>query len=190
MPFRDGRSMVMKQRGSDRSYIDKTGKEVLNPVGVNQSFMFSENLLRVQFEMLGSGLKWGYMDKNGELVIPARYDDAGDFNQGIARVMVDDKFGFIDRQGKWVIELKYDNATDFYEGFAAVLVGRGWGYINRSGKLVVKPLYLTSSGLNNTPSHPFSEGLASVETENGFGFIDTTGAMVIPAQFEFAFHFS
>ncbi|MCX7985750.1 MAG: WG repeat-containing protein [Bacteroidales bacterium] len=39
------------------------------------------------------------MDKSGKEVIPLKYDDAGYFSEGLARVKLNDKWGYIDKNG-------------------------------------------------------------------------------------------
>ena len=43
--------------------------------------------------------KSGYIDKEGDLVIEAKFDDAKDFYEGLAPVRVGDKWGYIDKTG-------------------------------------------------------------------------------------------
>lgn len=57
---------------------------------------FSEGLAPVKLKG-----KWGYIDRNGTLIIPAQYDDAGGFSEGLAPVKQKGKWGYIDRNGTW-----------------------------------------------------------------------------------------
>lgn len=41
--------------------------------------------------------KYGFVDKNGEEVIPCQYDLDFHFSEGMAAVLKDDKFGYIDQ---------------------------------------------------------------------------------------------
>ena len=75
--------------------------------------------------------KWGYADPSGRVVIPARFDAALPFADGIARVgEVDEelpeigaspniKWGYIDERGRVLLELRYAVLRDFSEGLAA-----------------------------------------------------------------------
>ena len=67
----------------------------------------------------------------GTLVIPARYDYAELFNEGLTQVKLQDKYGYLNTKGKVIIPLKYDLVQEFSEGFAAVQIGNKWGYITR-----------------------------------------------------------
>jgi hypothetical protein len=48
--------------------------------------------------------KYGYINKNGEIVIELKYDDAMNFNSGFAYVKVDQTWGMIDSSGIEVIK--------------------------------------------------------------------------------------
>ena len=54
--------------------------------------------------------KFGYIDKNGELVIPAKYSRAWKFSEGLGKVLLYNKFGFIDKDGTVVILPQFDRA--------------------------------------------------------------------------------
>lgn len=68
--------------------------------------------------------KWGYIDANGDLVIPAIYSfqyDAPKFSNGLALIETEQKKAYIDTNGKEVITLaKDDIASDFVNGRAVV----------------------------------------------------------------------
>ncbi|GHT46247.1 hypothetical protein FACS189454_07100 [Planctomycetales bacterium] len=73
------------------------------------------------------------MNKDGSVLVPAKYDDAGNFSEGLARVELGDKYGFIDKTGKEVIPFKYDDVYSFSEGLALVeRQGREY-YIDKTG---------------------------------------------------------
>jgi hypothetical protein len=80
----------------------------------------------------GLGGKWGYLDLSGKEKIPARYDLAFDFSDGLAMVNTGGNaagcllgncgglFGYIDKGGKEVIALQFQSATGFANGKAGV----------------------------------------------------------------------
>src|SRR3989339_1691422 len=82
-----------------------------------------------------AGSKWGYSDKAGKLVIPARYNAARPFSEGLALVMSGGKYGFIDAAGREVIKPAYQSAGDFGAGLAPVKLKGSWGYIDKAGKI-------------------------------------------------------
>jgi WG containing repeat len=67
--------------------------------------------------------KCGFVDKQGNWIIPAIYDqqmDHYDFSEGVTPVCLDGKCGFIDEKNRWVITPQYWEATGFSEGKACV----------------------------------------------------------------------
>jgi tetratricopeptide (TPR) repeat protein len=81
--------------------------------------------------------KWGYTDKQGNEVIPFKYEEASDFHDGLAAVGLNGKYGFIDKQEHDVIPLKYDNAYPFSDGLAAVELNDKWGFVDKQGHEVI-----------------------------------------------------
>jgi hypothetical protein len=69
---------------------------------------------------------YGYADKSGAIVIPARYKYAESFSEGFA-VVGDDtyvegtyKFSYIDRRGVRSIPGEFEAASPFFKGLAHV----------------------------------------------------------------------
>jgi len=99
--------------------------------------------------------KWGFIDKNGSMVIKPEFDKAESFSEGLAAVAVNGKWGYIDKAGKFAIEPRFNEAEAFTEGLAFVKVGGDdanairdvsgfdaegrWGYIDISGKYIWEP---------------------------------------------------
>ena len=81
------------------------------------------------------GGKWGYIDKQGKMVVNPQFDVAHPFVDGLAAVRIGDestgKWGYIDKQGKMVVNPQFDSTEPFAEGLAAVRNGDKWGYISR-----------------------------------------------------------
>ena len=130
-----------------------------------------------KFQFYKENGKWGFK-KDGVVVIPAKYDYAWDFSEGLANVGQNGKWGYIDKAGNEVIPIKYDDARYFSEGLAGVKLNRKWGYIDKTGKEVTPIKY------DNVER--FSEGLAMVRLNLKCGYIDKTGKKVIPIKYEWA----
>ena len=128
------------------------------------------------------GEKYGFIDKQGRMVINPQFDMALNFSEGLACVGVDEKtrkHGFIDKQGRMVINPQFDWADSFSEGLAQVGFGNDlkaskWGFIDKQGRMVINPQFDMALG--------FSEGLAKVGFGDWmawkFGYIDKQGRMV------------
>ena len=123
--------------------------------------------------------KWGYIDKQGKVVIDAQFDDAWSFAEGLAVIRIGGRWGYIDKQGKIAVNPQFDVAHPFVDGLATVRIGDEstgkWGYIDKQGKMVISPQF------DDTRS--FEDGLAAVrigdEKAGKWGYIDKQGKMVV-----------
>ncbi|MFN0170351.1 MAG: WG repeat-containing protein [Bryobacteraceae bacterium] len=117
--------------------------------------VFSEGLAAVMVGSDGPFAVWGYIDRSGKLVIPAEFQEARSFSEGLARVRDETgRYGYIDRKGAWAIAPSFfEEAHDFRDGRALVRLNGFYGYLNPKGELAVRPKYSRAAS--------FSEGLAS-----------------------------
>lgn len=216
-PFSEGYAAV-KINGK-WGFIDKQGKIVMNPTFAWIPEGFSDGLARVYadnnmgmfinknfqtdispvsnaIQPYSEGLtafqengKWGYINKSGNLVIPAQFEEARAFKNGLApvRIRLDNfttKWGYIDTSGKIVIQPQFFNAQPFSENLAAVEIGienssNRWAYIDTTGKVVIAPQFFAPS-VPNTEFRgnivtPFSAGIALARKGEEVGFIDKNG---------------
>jgi hypothetical protein len=176
-----------------KSVEDFASKDLCAPAPGSPTPSVDEHAVLFPVHKSGKG---GYINAQGELVIPFRFDTVGDFSEGLARAECAGRWGFIDTVGRWVIKPQFPWAHDFSDGLARVQVGgealsynTRWGFIDKSGTMVVKPTVeeLPSS---ISESDDFHEGLAVVQVKFKKGFIDETGKVVIPPQFSYVYPFS
>lgn len=100
---------------------------------------------------------YGYINKSGERVIPARFSEVTPFSEGKAAVRdaKTQKWGFINQEGAWVIPAQYDDARPFSDGLAAVTLQEKCGYIDAKGELKLP--------LENKSCFPFSDGVSVIK---------------------------
>lgn len=100
-----------------RKIINEQG-QIISDTNFNYIGEFDENGIAV---FVQNDYEYGYINKDGEIIIEPVYDSAETFCNGYARVTVDDKIGYVDTNGNMIIEPQYDKATDFYaDGYAIV----------------------------------------------------------------------
>ena len=99
--------------------------------------------------------EYGFIDETGNEVIPCMYGAVFNFNNGLARVISDDKWLFIDKCANVILEHKCEYVSDFYEDLARIESGL-WGYIDKTGTIVIPCKYDRCSVFNN--------GIAAVRT--------------------------
>jgi len=73
--------------------------------------------------------KYGFINREGTLCIPAIYDDRGFFSAEYVNVMKDGKWGYINKDGKPITEFKYDTATVIRDGYANITLKGRKGYL-------------------------------------------------------------
>lgn len=123
----------------------------------------------------------GFLNPQGEVAIPAQFEMARDFSEGLAAARLEGRWGLIDRSGRWAIPAQFQGAESFSEGMAAVQLGQRWGAVDRQGKMVLEPRY--------AGAFAFSEGLAKVSDGRRSGYIDRTGQWVLDAESGSRFRF-
>jgi hypothetical protein len=56
----------------------------------------------------------GYIDQQGNVRIPFKFEDAREFHEGLAAIKLNGKWGFIDRTGALVIQPQFEDAPDWF----------------------------------------------------------------------------
>ncbi|MFA7274506.1 MAG: WG repeat-containing protein [Crocinitomicaceae bacterium] len=126
--------------------------------------------------------KFGAMNMEGEIVIPAEYDVLSTFNEGLALVGNKKKYGYINKINELSIPMLYDAGLDFEQGRAVVEKNGKYGLIDRSGKLIL-PCEFDDIGT-------FSEGLIYAQKNGLYGYYDKFGTEQIKSKFNDVFSFS
>lgn len=124
---------------------------------------------------------FGFINKKGEMVIPAKFDKAGDFSDGLAAAY-DGGWGYIDPSGAWAIQPQFDKAKSFDHGVALVEKDGAWMYIDKSGKKL--------NIAKGDKLYDFHEGVAFVRKGDLVGLMNTQGTMIAAPEFKkiTAFH--
>ena len=107
-------------------YFDLEGKEKQN------TEIFPENTI---FAKSQNG-KWGFVDKNGQVVIDYQYDEVTEQNEyGFAGIKLNDKWGIVNKNGKIIVEPTYEinaeETPEFIGTYYRVTYGFGEFYYTR-----------------------------------------------------------
>lgn len=132
------------------------------------------------------GCEWGYIDAQGEVVVPPSYTFARDFVNDVGIVACDGKWGMVNRQAKTVLPCQYDEVK-FLENtnnrIVKVYVNEPkYGLIDTLGQLKVSTAYDEIGS--------FSEGRLAVRRNGLWGFVNADGLEVIPCRFREVQNFS
>jgi len=226
VPFFSEGLCCVKDEAGDKVYIDRGGRvriRLPNPEWKGyytkaerpscDGRFFSEGLAAVQvyvssptpleewadWRSVPRGYYYGYISKDGRMVIEPRFGSAGDFSEGLAAVTITDDgllsdsgeiisewnpdpdtpepppaWGFINQKGEVVIPMIYEKAKHFREGLAPVRVRGKWGYIDRSGRMVI--------GAGFEDAELFKNGVAMVVLGDKIAYIDKTGRLLVRTE--------
>lgn len=112
--------------------------------------------------------KYGYFDRNGHIVIPAKFTDALDFSDGLAVVSENEGYGeqtwgYINTQGEYVIPAKFHTRpSSFNSGYAVAYKSNGEHvWIDKMGKTVTQ-------GSNDDIFSHFYNGVAFQVARGGY----------------------
>lgn len=140
---------------------------------------------------MAQGEKWGFLNDQGEVAVPCRYDRVEHFQAGRAAVAVLDgeqwRWGFIDKSGREVVPLAYDYVEGFNAaGLAVAASGNGQVLLDRSGDVVALCPY---TGVSAQLSGGLMVFWQASEEGYRYGYLDQYGREAIPARFEYALPF-
>ncbi|AGK98819.1 WG repeat-containing protein [Clostridium pasteurianum] len=172
--FREGIAIANNRNGY-YAFSD-TGKKIFQ----YKNYIGNFNEGKATFVEIGIDSQWiyGYVDKNGKVVIAAKYEVANNFNNDKAVVkLVKGPYEIIDPKGNTIQSFKYPFVGDISEGlliFKEKSDGK-FGYINEKGGVVIEPKFGSAE--------PFKNGSAvinlSTDFENKYGLIDKNGSFII-----------
>lgn len=113
--------------------------------------------------------------------VAARFDQAHDFQEGMARVASQGKEGFLDSTGNIRIPLQYERVWSFQDSAAMVRTEGRYGFLDHEGNWILPPQF--------EHAQVSSENLLLVRKDNLYGFYSTKGELVIPLIYEEAHPF-
>jgi hypothetical protein len=124
--------------------ITSSGKVIVAPTLTEALFLPAEGRITI----VRDG-RSGFLDLEGNEVVPPTWEAAGWLSDGLAVFFDDGAYGYVDANGNVVIEPRFARATAFSNGRAKVKVDELWGIIDRTGKLVHEAKYTQLGDLAN-----------------------------------------
>lgn len=155
----------------------------LKDFAIAPKFLSGEPFAKNGLAAVKQNNKTGFINTQGQLVIPAKYEWANNFTDNELALVkdFDGKSGFVNNQGKMLFSEAY--AYNFSYGLSVIKVGNKWGYMNEQGKRVIPPSFEWAGDFA-------TNGLAVVQKGGKYGFINQQGTLVIPAIYDAAHSFS
>jgi len=206
-PFHGGVACVVDPQAMKAGLIDAEGLPITGYRFDACDPVFSSGRARVRI-----GALWGYVDRAGEIALPARYERAEPFSEGLALVEEAGLRAFIGPQGERVAPAGGEEAGSFSEGRAWIRYGPDQvGFIDARGRRIVAPHWrraqdfadgvawvqdpetsrwalIDREGAIVAPPAfedpgPFVDGLARVAIDGQYGIVDRSGRLVVPARY-------
>lgn len=187
-------------------YLNVKTKQIIQPK-FEDGNEFSEGLAGV----MNDNEKWGFIDKEGNLVIPFKYDDTDwHFKNDSIQVELDSKEYFINKKDEYLgdtqdyhfvkkeltleekrIRLKlmnqgFDTLSILFTGYRQDSIfwfqaGEKYGVADTSGQAIIQPIY--------DYIWYFSEGVAPVRRDDKWGFVYPNGQIAIELKYEYVTNF-
>ena len=180
--FSEGRAEVTI---NDKSgFIDTSGKIVV-PLKYDMVWGFQNGLALVRRDIEAGTMmtmegeqpkyryQYGFIDHDGNEVIPLQFEEATYFSEGYALAVPSnfERYAVIDKQGRFVHEPEFAEVSEFHEGLAKACVKQKCGFIDASGTWVVRPDF--------SAAEDFWHGLAAVSWQDGdYGYINKSGKII------------
>ncbi len=178
------RSLILAKRGEKYLFLVKK-KLIQGSLGfVNQLTLEKEYDQVIMsynddFSVVGLNGKFGYINEEGDEIIPLNYDAATIFEGGIAAVKMEEKWGVIDKSNEIVIDFKYKIMRRYRNGYAVAKNNRGkWGMIDAQDKPHIPFKYQYLSPYND-------ENISIARFKKRYGLLDENGTIIVPFQYEF-----
>jgi hypothetical protein len=152
--------------------LNPKGKWEVSPVnGIQQLLPGQQGL----YGALIDG-KYGYVDRNGDVVISPEFEEVSPFSEGLAAVKSSGKWGYINSSGQFTVSAEFDRVSDFQRGLAIVKKEGKNTIINHTGETLLAEFY---DRISLTSDNYFI-------TENGgkFGLVNAMGKEVIQPHYQ------
>jgi len=160
---------------------------------INPVFVAKSNLSYSKIESSGDGMfgfdkdgKIGYLDKNGNVVIPADYDYESTtsktipaFQTGMVKLRKGFKYGVLDKAGKIILPFEYDGlftSNGKYIPVYNIVNGKNtWGIVNTQNKVLIPVIY---------EQLQIDSNLIGVKQNGKWGLKDVSGKDILPIEYD------
>ena len=129
------KGVYLAKAGNKIQLISSTNKKLAEWDNYDSWGNIAEGIafIKLKKDMAGGG-KYAMINVEGKELTTTRFDEGGEFKNGIASVKSGGKWGFIDKTGKQFVPCKYDDTYSFKNGIARAKQNNQWFYIDRTGR--------------------------------------------------------
>lgn len=183
-PFQEDRALAMLD--GLWFVIDRSGKKRSKGyryIYDNKEYNGDVGLLKVYGDPSASTAAFGWINWDGEEIVPANYPLLYPFSEGFSAAMSPDSlWGFLDAKGNTVIEHTYSAVHSFSGGLAQAAEGKNKRYckfIYPDGTLASDSTFYFRAKWPPV----FSEGLAIARIHGGWAYVNQQAEIVIDGRF-------
>ncbi|EJO5349283.1 WG repeat-containing protein [Clostridium botulinum] len=179
--FSEGRAIVIDNERFN--IINETGEELISK-GKNYNYIGDFKDKRALYGIIdpNKGYIYGYLDREGNEVIKAKYETANDFYKGKTIVKIkDNEYALININGEILNKYLYNFVGNLREGllsFKEDVKGK-YGFLDENGNIMIKPQFISAQD--------FSEGISVVNISediiNKYGVINKKGDYIIEPKY-------
>jgi len=120
--------------------------------------------------------KYGFVNKNGVVIIPLIYDFAINYISGYSIVTKENKDGLIDTDGKEIIPFIYDSISYMYGNYYRIEKNKKYGIIDTNRKEIIPIIY-------DLISYMYDK-YYRIKNNNKYGILDIFGNMILKMEFD------
>jgi hypothetical protein len=199
----DGESYTVVQNNK-YGIMDADGLQI-----IDCQYEFAEGFDKHGLAKVKINQKYGFINKSGELVIPAIYDAISHVIEGLASVKINEKFKVLNTVTNVIGQKEFDSAFIFWKGMGCVEANGKYGIIDKEENYIIPPMYdkiwddknnifcveLNNSfflvdALNKKISDNFdllvmsNDDAFQVHINHNYGYIRNNGEVLIPLMYE------
>lgn len=188
-PLREG-LMNFRKEGK-LGFMNRSGSVVIQPAYFNFA-SFSDGLAAAS---PAEGGKFGYIDKQNNMVIPVKYEDANPFYKGYAvvarkkrtsaggpgkpTITIPGEYIVIDKTGKEIITTPYESISNRQSGGLFIVTNKSKsGAIDSTGKLILPVEY-------KDVLSDYQGNFIVCTIENKYGMINNKGAFLLKTEYDY-----
>jgi hypothetical protein len=125
----------------------------------------------------GEKKKYGMVDKKGNILVDAKYDDMNIIDKTRAIVSLNRKYGMIDKKGKELIPLIYDEIEYYDSDTMKVLSNGKFGLVDALGKEIVPVKY-------DDIEYNRGNKTIKVQLKGKYGLLNSSGKEILPPIYD------
>lgn len=120
----------------------------------------------------------GYIDRQGAVKIPTRFEEARPFRGGRAAARAGARWGLLDESGSWVVEPSFDAILPVQgpTGLWAFRLEGRWGLLNEAGRRLTDAAYEAIGSSR--------DGVVAAKAADGWGLVAADGALRAAPRYE------